>query len=55
MNSVTIGSSARTSRNDSEAAVRCGLVCHTIAMNGRRFLSAPTRSFSDLLAIGIDA
>ena len=47
--SVAIGRSARTSRSTSDAAVSCGLVCHTIAMKGRRFLSAPTRSLKDLV------
>jgi hypothetical protein len=46
---VTTGSSARTSRNASEAAINCGLVRQTITAKGRRFLSAPTRSLRDAL------
>src|ERR1700721_3323918 len=49
---VMTGSSARNSRNTSDAAVNCGLVRQTITMKGRRFLSAPTRSLRDLLVAG---
>jgi hypothetical protein len=44
------GMIARTSRNNSDAAVNSRLVRQTINRKGRRFLSAPTRSLSDLLA-----
>ncbi len=46
--SVATGSSARIRRSTSDAAVRPGLARHTIAMKGRRFLSAPTRCLREL-------
>jgi hypothetical protein len=45
------GSSARISRNASEAAINYGLVRQTITAKGRRFFSAPTRSFRDALDV----
>ena len=47
-NSVATGSSARTSRTPSVIAVRNRLVRHTMARNGGRLRSAPSRSKSSL-------